>query len=79
MIGVQMASAYIGTLVAPPLFGLIANNVTPKLLPLFLVAFLALMTVMHELVVKKTRAAAHVAISPIDDPKGENNEQDTDA
>lgn len=79
MIGVQMASAYIGSLAAPPIFGLLANHVTPKLLPLFLVAFLALMIVMHELVVKKTRLRTAAATNSIITEKGEHNEQDTDA
>lgn len=55
MIGVQMASAYIGSCFAPPLFGLIANHVTTALLPAYLFVFLALMVVMHEIVVKKTK------------------------
>ena len=29
VIGIQMASAYVGNLTMPPLFGLLANNVTP--------------------------------------------------
>lgn len=55
MVGVQMASAYIGSCLAPPLFGLMANHITPKLLPIYLVVFLVLMVVMHEVVVKKTK------------------------
>ncbi len=53
IIGVQMASAYVGTLAMPPLFGLIAENITVSLLPIYLAALLALMVVMHELLVKK--------------------------
>lgn len=34
VIGIQMASAYVGNLVMPPLFGLLANNITPALFPL---------------------------------------------
>ena len=33
LIGVQMASAYLGTLTMPPIFGLIANHVTVALMP----------------------------------------------
>ena len=55
MIGVQMASAYIGSFFAPPVFGLIANHVTPKLLPVYLAVFLVLMIIMHEIVVAKTK------------------------
>lgn len=55
LIGVQMASAYTGSCVAPPLFGLLANHITPLLMPAFLGFFLVLMTVMHEVVVVKTK------------------------
>lgn len=34
VIGIQMASAYLGNLAMPPLFGLLANNITPALFPL---------------------------------------------
>ena len=37
----------------PSLFGVIADHISISLLPVFLVVLLALMTVMHELVVKK--------------------------
>ena len=55
VIGIQMASAYVGNLVMPPLFGLIANNITPALFPFYLLAVLVLMVVMHEQLVRKTR------------------------
>ncbi|KAB8289199.1 MFS transporter [Bifidobacterium ramosum] len=48
IVGVQMACAYVGTMLMPPLFGLIAQYVTIRLLPLYLFAFLVLMVVMHE-------------------------------
>jgi len=48
IIGVQMASAYIGTCLMPPLFGLIAEHVSIKLLPLYLLSLLVLMVCMHE-------------------------------
>jgi len=38
MIGVQMASAYTGTLLMPPLFGLIANHISVGLFPVYLLA-----------------------------------------
>ena len=66
MIGVQMASAYLGSCFAPPLFGLIANHVTPALLPLFLAVFLVPMIVMHEIVVKKTGVSRATATAAID-------------
>lgn len=36
IIGVQMASAYVGTCLMPPVFGLIANHISVSLLPLYL-------------------------------------------
>lgn len=48
VIGVQMASAYVGTTVMPPLFGLIANHTSFYLLPFYLTGILVLMTWMHE-------------------------------
>jgi MFS family permease len=53
MIGVQTAFSYIGYLTMPTLFGLFAEYVSVSLLPVFLLALLLLMTVMHELVAKK--------------------------
>lgn len=54
IIGVQMASAYVGTCLMPPLFGLIANHVSVSLFPVYMLVILVLMTVMHELLTKKT-------------------------
>ena len=54
IIGVQMASAYVGTCLMPPLFGLIANHITVALMPLYLLVILILMAVMHECLTKKT-------------------------
>lgn len=48
IIGVQMASAYVGTCVMPPLFGLIANFINVSWLPVYLLAILILMAGMHE-------------------------------
>ena len=48
IIGVQMASAYLGTCLMPPLFGLIANALSVSLLPLFLLTLLVLMFATHE-------------------------------
>lgn len=49
IIGVQMASAYTGTCLMPPLFGLMANYITVALLPVYLLVILVLMVVMHEM------------------------------
>lgn len=54
IIGVQMASAYVGTLLMPPLFGLIAQNISVSLLPVYLIVILILMVYMHEMLNKKT-------------------------
>ncbi len=40
--------SYVGTCLAPPLFGLIANHISASLFPLFILCFLALMALMHE-------------------------------
>jgi len=53
IIGVQMASAYLGTLVMPPLFGLIANHISASLLPVYLAAITGLMILMCERLNKK--------------------------
>ncbi len=54
MIGVQMASAYVGTCIMPPIFGLVANYITVSFLPVYLLIILAVMVAMHELLKKKT-------------------------
>jgi fucose permease len=48
IIGIQMASAYIGSTFMAPLFGLIANHISIKLLPYYLVIFIVLMITMVE-------------------------------
>lgn len=48
IIGVQMASAYVGICLMPPLFGLIANHITVALLPGYIAAITALMIFMCE-------------------------------
>ncbi len=54
MIGVQMAFAYIGGL-ASPLFGVLADAINPNILPIYIAFFLAIMIIMHELMVRKTK------------------------
>lgn len=49
----QMASAYVGTCLMPPLFGLIANTISISLLPIYLLTILTFMIVMHEMLLKK--------------------------
>lgn len=55
IIGVQMASAYVGTCLMPPLFGLIADHINVALLPLYLFIVLLVMLVMHEALLKRTK------------------------
>ena len=57
IIGVQMASAYIGTSFMPPLFGLIANHISIALFPAFLGLALILMAAMYRALEIKTKNA----------------------
>lgn len=43
IIGVQMACAYIGSTFMPPVFGLIANHISMKLMPFFVLFFLLIL------------------------------------
>ncbi len=54
VIGVQMASAYVGTCLMPPVFGWIAGHISIALLPVYLLMFLVLMVWMHERLERKT-------------------------
>ncbi len=56
LIGVQMASAYVGTCLMPPIFGFIANHVSVSLFPVYLLAILVLMAVMFEKMLAKAVA-----------------------
>lgn len=57
IIGVQMASAYIGTSFMSPLFGLLAHHVSIALFPAFLGLMLILMAAMHHALETKTKRA----------------------
>ena len=48
IIGVQMAAAYMGVCMMPPLFGLIANHITVSLLPAYLAIITVVMILMCE-------------------------------
>lgn len=48
VIGVQMASAYLGTCLMPPLFGVIAAALSVRLMPVFLLILLTVMFITHE-------------------------------
>ena len=52
IIGVQMASAYMGSLLMPSLFGIIANHVNVAWLPMYLLGILGIMVVMYERLMK---------------------------
>ena len=54
LIGVQMASAYVGICVMPPIFGIIARYITASLLPWYLGGILIVMIVMCEKLNRKT-------------------------
>ena len=56
LIGVQMASAYVGICCMPPLFGLIANHISAGLLPWYVGAINVLMILMIE---KLSRKCTH--------------------
>lgn len=53
IIGIQMASAYVGSTFIPPVFGVLANHISLKVMPLYLTCFLVLLVVM----VSKTEKA----------------------
>ncbi|MDD6480720.1 MAG: MFS transporter [Lachnospiraceae bacterium] len=46
IIGIQMASAYVGSTFMPPIFGILANHISLKLMPLYLAFFFLLLIVM---------------------------------
>ena len=54
IIGIQMASAYVGSTLIPPLFGLLGNLIGFKILPVYLLVFIILMITMTELTFKVT-------------------------
>ncbi len=53
--GVQMASAYTGTLIMPSLFGIIGRSISFNMYPIFIGVILILMIVMYELMLKKVK------------------------
>ena len=56
LIGVQMASAYVGTCLMPSVFGLIANHVSIAYFPWYIGALTVIMVVMFEFYNKKAKA-----------------------
>lgn len=61
IIGVQMASAYVGTCLMPPIFGFIANHISVSLFPVYMLAILVLMVIMHEKMLPKVAKRKEVA------------------
>lgn len=54
IIGIQMASAYVGSTFMPPLFGFLGNLISFKILPVYLAVFVILMISMTEMTFKIT-------------------------
>lgn len=52
VIGIQMASAYVGSTFMPPLFGLLGNLIGFEILPIYLLLFIVLMISMTEMTFK---------------------------
>ena len=55
IIGIQMAAAYVGICLLPPLFGILANHISAALLPGYLAAIHAVMILMCEGLNRKTK------------------------
>lgn len=55
IIGIQMASAYVGSTFMPSLFGMIANHISIKLMPVYLIFFLILLLIMISKTEKECR------------------------
>lgn len=54
IIGIQMASAYVGSTFIPPVFGLLGNSISFKIMPIYLILFFVLMITMIELTFRIT-------------------------
>ena len=55
IIGIQMASAYVGSTFVPPLYGVLGRALGFKIMPVYLLAFVALMITMVELTFRLTK------------------------
>ena len=55
IIGIQMASAYIGSTFMPPLFGLLGGKIGFEIMPYYMLAFVVLMLVMVELMFRSAK------------------------
>ena len=56
IIGIQMACAYVGSLLLPPLFGLLGEHITMALYPFFIAFFVLLSYAMQSILYRKRRA-----------------------
>ncbi len=56
IIGIQMASAYVGSTFIPPIFGLLGNSVSFSIMPLYLLSFVVLMIIMVEMTFRITKS-----------------------
>ena len=56
IIGIQMASAYLGATFMPPIFGVLGNATTFAIMPLYLLVFVLLMLVMIEWTFRVTKS-----------------------
>ena len=61
IIGIQMAFAYIGITVMPPIFGFLADNISIALYPVYMFSFVVLMFAMTELLNKFITARKKLA------------------
>lgn len=57
IIGIQMASAYVGSTFIPPLFGLIGNKIGFSVMPVYLIFFFTLMITMVLITFRMTKGA----------------------
>ena len=64
IIGIQMAAAYVGTTLAPPLFGAISAGTGLWVLPLYLIVLVLVGLVMSEQVARLARTGADSEWSP---------------
>lgn len=55
IIGVQMAVAYVGNCLMPPLFGVLASHFSASLYPFFLMGILTVMVLTHESLLRQTK------------------------
>jgi fucose permease len=52
VVGVQMAAAYCGTLLMPPVFGYLGQHITMGLFPFYLLLIVLVMLIVHERLIK---------------------------